>query len=360
MPFTLNRLSRIPFNEQIVEGIKSAISNGIFSEGDVLPSRERMSRALGVGECTVRSALVKLISDGFLVSRPHIGCTVVSSPVCAVKGDILLVTTERSGSYSWFVFQDTLSSVCATAGYHVSTVFYLDGETGVTGDGLLRASLAEKPSFVVVYSTKPKLPAVSRIIARYGCPYAVIGIAKPRSRLCVGAWYPDFSAALKSFAAHCVKERVFSVCQFDFGDDSIMDASGILEQNGINVERMSLRLLDVFSNLDAIQDMARQMMARRISRGALPDLLFFTDDFITRGAIPVLLENGIRIPRDIRLVTHANCGFQPAFPKSLSRIEIDLAAYDSEFAKNVVGYLSGKPFVRDDSVCCRFVVGETF
>ena len=46
----------------------------------------------------------------------------------------------------------------------------------------------------------------------------------------------------------------------------------------------------------------------------LSELLFFADDYLARGALPVLLEQGVRVPSGVRIATLPNRGFPPAFP----------------------------------------------
>ena len=360
LPFSLNRLERCPLVGQIADGLRTAIADGFFVRGDVLPSRECMARELGTGECTVRSALERLIAEGVIMSRPRIGCTVVGKPERRLKGDILLVATEQSGAYSWFVFQNALQSTFVRSGYRVSTVFHAPGGDSGRDSETLCAALAEKPDFVIVYSSVPQLRRTAELVAKSGFPYATVSMVRPKKGRCVGTWYPDFHTAIGEFVSCCARLRIHSVCQVDFGTDSIMNAFAALEEKGVNVERLSVRLGDVFGDLDAIQRSAARMMRRRIDSGPLPDLLFFTDDFLARGALPVLLERGIRIPQDVRVVTHANRGFTPAFPTELSRIEIDFSAFGREFAENVVACLRNGTFSPKARVRARFLSGQTF
>lgn len=359
LPFAIDRLASASLTCQVYEGFCTAIADGTYPVGAVLPTREVVARELGVGECTVRAALERLVADGVIVSRPRTGCTVRDAPVCRIKGDILIVTTERSGAYSWFVLQDVLQSELVRAGYRVSTVFYVQGGKNAADEKALLAALAENPAFVIIHSCVPRLKQVARIVARSGCKYAAVSMVSPRIGNCVAAVYPDFSSALDAFVSHCVRARICSVCQIDFGGDSIMNPASRLELQGINVERISVRLGDVFADLDAIQSAAAELMVRRIRLGALPDLFFFSDDFLARGALPVLLENGIRVPGDVSVVTHTNCGFAPAFPRSLTRIEVDVSAFARKLSEGVVSYLSGGGFPRQAETNAAFVVGDT-
>ena len=56
-------------------------------------------------------------------------------------------------------------------------------------------------------------------------------------------------------------------------------------------------------------ELGRDRMLERMKKGPLCDLLFVADDHLALGVIPALLEGGVRIPEDLKFVTHYNKGF---------------------------------------------------
>ena len=71
----------------------------------------------------------------------------------------------------------------------------------------------------------------------------------------------------------------------------------------------------------------------------MPDLIFFSDDYIARGALPVLMEQGVKVPSDVRIVTLSNRGFPPAFTHPLDTIEFDPSVAGRTLAQRVFDYL---------------------
>ena len=78
------------------------------------------------------------------------------------------------------------------------------------------------------------------------------------------------------------------------------------------------------------------------------------------GAVPVLLERGVRIPEDVKVVSLANKGFGPVFPKSLARIEFDFAAEAKRMAAGLMVWFRTGRFPELKDICPTYVRGETF
>ena len=72
-------------------------------------------------------------------------------------------------------------------------------------------------------------------------------------------------------------------------------------------------------------------------RGWLPDLLVFTDDFLTSGALLSLVVAGFRIPDDVRVVSIANKGLGPVSTVPLARVENDADLHGDIIADSILG-----------------------
>lgn len=69
----IDKKSDKPVYMQIYDCIADEIVTGYLTSGERLPSRRAMSRQMGVAERTVENAYHKLLSDGYIVSRPGSG-----------------------------------------------------------------------------------------------------------------------------------------------------------------------------------------------------------------------------------------------------------------------------------------------
>ena len=81
----IDKMSRIPIYEQIVEGIKREIIVGILNERDQLPSIRELSVILATNPNTVQKAFVELDRAGIIVSTPGRGCFVADNAVEKIR-----------------------------------------------------------------------------------------------------------------------------------------------------------------------------------------------------------------------------------------------------------------------------------
>ena len=350
IPDSVDRGNPRPLNEQVYDEICRAIVEKRLVPGDILPKRERLAEAFGVGVNTVRQAVERLVAEKIIVSRPRVGCQIAPDVPLFFCGKILYVLTEFSGAYAAGMFRAALENEFMRSGYRLFAVNVDWKGDRHFAQKVLKAALAERPDFVIVNTCPFGETEALRLIVRSGIPYVTLNGRRKRCGNLIAAFQNDFSAAVADLLSACKRSRVMSIAQFDFGEHSFIDISRPFEQCGINVERVSLALDEVFSRLEAIQDSAVAATRRWSSRRAMPDLIFFCDDYIARGALPVLLEQGVKVPSDVRIVTLANRGFPPAFTHPLDAIEFDPAVAGRTLAQRVFDYLrTGK--MDTDPVC---------
>ncbi len=101
--------SSLPHYKRLYEDLRKQIVDGIYKEGDLLPSENELCSLYGVTRPTVRQALSSLVSDGFI--RKHQG-----------KGSIVYKLPKGIGILS------------------------IAGTTSVLGRRNIRSSILEKPS----------------------------------------------------------------------------------------------------------------------------------------------------------------------------------------------------------------------
>ena len=73
---TIDKISRKPIYEQIVEGIEREIVTGLVGEAEQLPSIRELSALLGINPNTIQKAFLELDRAGIIVSTPGRGCFV--------------------------------------------------------------------------------------------------------------------------------------------------------------------------------------------------------------------------------------------------------------------------------------------
>ena len=83
----IDRLSRVPVYEQVIDGIKREILAGILSAGDRLPSVREMSLSLSINPNTIQKAYAELDRRGIIVTYPARGAFVAEDAICAIRAE---------------------------------------------------------------------------------------------------------------------------------------------------------------------------------------------------------------------------------------------------------------------------------
>ena len=74
----IDKISRKPIYEQVVEGIEREIVTGLIGELEQLPSIRELSSLLGINPNTIQKAYAELERDGIIYSLPARGSFVSS------------------------------------------------------------------------------------------------------------------------------------------------------------------------------------------------------------------------------------------------------------------------------------------
>lgn len=358
--FQVDRTSGKPLTTQVVDGVRWAIHSGRIRTGETLPSRETLMRLLGVSKNVVQAAVARLAAEGLVCPRPRLGCRVLGKAKRLVRGRVLSVLAQSEGAYSPAVFSETFVSSLNRAGVGCTRVCVGRDAQGRADTSWLANELAIKPDLAVVEACGHSAPIVVRLLERQGVPYVLLYAKRsPRKGHCLANVLYDTHPAVGAFVADCRRAKLLSATCLGFGKDSLVDPVLALKAAGLSVERLDVPLGTVFNDLNAIQRAARRILENRLKRGSLGDLLFVTDDYLTFGALGVLLERGLRIPDDVRLVTLGNPGFGPAYAKTIARIDFDSCAYARELAAAVIGWFESGGFPSDLRFTPTYVRGET-
>ena len=81
----IDKFSRKPIYEQVVEGIERDIVMGILREREQLPSIRELSGILGVNPNTIQKAFGELDRNGIIVSGQGRGCFVADNAAEKIK-----------------------------------------------------------------------------------------------------------------------------------------------------------------------------------------------------------------------------------------------------------------------------------
>ena len=341
--------------EQLVENISNAVSEGRLVDGDVLPSIKRIAAMSGACEMVVREAIRRLSADGVVRPRRHVGCVVRPGGYRLLRGHVLLVTQQLStchGSAVQAIIRDRL----IRAGYYVtqSYVLWQDGKPDFQH---LDEALSHPLSLVI--SLAPRWGISERIAAR-GIRLLACGTPVKEGLQGCASLRLDPSSAQMAFVERCRGAGIKSVLHIRMNKVDRVDEA--LMALGVKVKTLKLEPREANNGVEEAELGTLEMIERKFRRGKgwLPDLIFSSDDYMTRGMLTAFAHHGVRVPEDVRLVTMANRGNGPWYFKSIARIERDWETYGEEIAATALRMLKGKRIASRALPFASYIDGETF
>lgn len=362
----IDRDSGQSLTDQLVDGLRSAIRLGRWKGGDRIPTRAELMAKCGVSRNVVQSAIRRLVAEGLVVTRPRLGCTVARPSRRSMRGVVLEVDTGSGIPYWNASFSESLRRALSAERIDCRNIgLSYDRNDKLIGFDRerLEYELAQHPDLVVVVSSMVRSAELQKILDAHDVPYVVRGSPThgkhPRM---LWSRMDSESVRFGEFVADCVRAGIRSVTWLAYSGKAGFDPRLELEKKGIAVETLLTykKSLGYDIELGRYMALARDCMMERMKKGNLCDLLFIADDYIAMGAIPVLLENGVRIPKDLKLVTQYNKGFGPVLTKSLARIEVDPERFGMECARGIVEYFKTDKSPELDFPEPVYIRGETF
>ena len=350
-PFAIVKKTGMTLTDQIVDGFRRAIAFGFYRPGETLPPLREVARRTGACLIVVREAFQRLSAEGLVSLRRGIGSIVLDKGAFAWRGHIVIASVEIRENHLISAMTGALRKSLMEAGYMVSTVPF--GSKPSTYDFSQLDSVLRTPVTLVVATSSS--PAIDRHLARQKTPFISFG----DSAKAVASIKIDSTRAIADFVEHCRKTNVQNVVEVTVGNESAGVQNAMLAA-GISYRRWKvIRKGGIAEICNGTLD-AFYGKIKRFGKKWLPDVLYFNDNFASQHALLALVESGISIPEDVRLVTWSNAGEGPFWHKSLTRIEIDPIASGRVFADFVLSYLSGKKFRPEATISPKYIVGESF
>jgi vacuolar-type H+-ATPase subunit H len=224
---------------------------------------------------------------------------------------------------------------------------------------ILEEALKEHWELVVENGMRP---GARKAIEESGWPFLVLGdggkCVPSRVESCVGQIENRMGLALSDFVHACVKRGVRSVVQFLYAEGGF-DASEMLAMPGVGCETVRIPRCRSQFDMYSRAYTAMKALLKRLG-GRLPDVFLFTDDHLTQGAVLALMEHGVRVPEDVRVVTHSNRGLGPFWTKPFTRLEMNPVAHGAEIADAILAYLRTRRLPAGIVLGSEWTPGETF
>ena len=364
LPFSLDRKSRTALTDQLVDGLRRAINDGYYRPGDVLPTWKNLSETLGVSLRIPREALRRLSQEGVVLARRRLGSVVQrTTEKRSWKGTVLCVCYDSEWhSYYRSVMFSSFRQILARNGYVAIPFDIRQTKYGAPDLSASSSILDFKIDFAVVMCHHAR---VLNWFSRFGIPFlAYGGMACQRVPNLVGVpdvW--DVRQAKEDFLAHCRRARIRRVLQISFCAGPSVDMLPAFRRAGIEAEGWLVPPVKGICRQEGIREAVRRAVAKRFADArSLPDLVFFTDDFVAAGGLLALAQCGVRVPEDVRVVTLANEGDLPVSMCSLTCILSSPVERGVLMARRVLAALSRTrlPAGADSVPKISYRIGESF
>ena len=361
--FEIDKLMAKSLTKQICDGYRSAIADGRLAGGDRFPTCREICDEFGVSMIVSAAVVRQLGREGLIRSRPLTGSIVVPKESTAWRDAVLFVNAGGTVSAYASVLAATLRERMTAAGFLFATIDMPSRFIGSADLARLSVTLASRPKLVIVLHARPEVLAA---VAKAGVDYVVVddGAKSLRRRLpgsCRGVVSTDYHVPIADFVAHCKTAGVRRVLEVGF-EKGYASAAAALRRAGIGVSTLRMKETPEFRHCGHVQraGIAAADCLFAEGRGALPDLVYFTDDYLASGALVSFSRHGVRFPEDVRFVSLATKGFEPLWWQDVTWIEWDWLEQGEELARQFVGMLESRSDRVDARISPKYVAGETF
>jgi DNA-binding LacI/PurR family transcriptional regulator len=359
LPFKIDRKLPGDLVSQLTDGLRGAIDSGFFKPGDTLPTLKDLAIACNTSLRVPREAIERLKQEGLVNVRRSLGCMVIGRRERQWLGHVLFVIADADGSYYTSVLAGEMQRRMLNAGY-LFTRMSVSRLCRSTDAAALATILQHNISLAVVF--QDKTGAIVRKLAHMQVPFIEITSNKTPSASSSGIIHFAREAAVPEFVRLCQKHDVRRILQVGMDESGALDLAQDFAAVGIDVEKADLPAKSGIGRLELIQRASLQYFLSRLKsgRGIDADLVFFTDDFLTMGALQVFLSAGLRIPEDLRIVTFSNAGFGPVFSKPFTRIEMNAKTHGALAADYLLEHLRKGTLPSGAALPSVYREGDTF
>lgn len=357
LPFSLDRTVNMSLGEQMFQGLKKAIIKGDYKPGQTLPGIHELAVSAGVSEKVSRQALARLAEIGWCVSKRGFK-SVVADRGKERLGKVLLFNSETGFGFHSSRMVGAIRSRLLKADYRLTAISAYD----LKKDGssrLLSESLKEHWDLIIELGMRSGARAA---IEESGWPFLVLGdggkCIPSTAENCIGQIELQTGRAVPEFVRACVKKGVRSVVQFLYAEGGF-DVAEMLAMPGIPCGTIRIpRYRNPFGMYSGGYEQTVALLKK--AGGRLPDVLLFTDDHLAQGGLLALMERGVRVPEDVKVVTHANRGLGPFWVKPLTRLEMDPVAQGAAVARAVLEYFKTRHLPSGLVLGSEWKPGRTF
>lgn len=341
----------------MADGLRSSIASGHYKSGDKLPNLHEIAAALNVSEIVTRRAVQLLTKEGLLNPRRGTGIAVCGTDAKTWRGHVLFIHWSGVEMHYHNVLSGVMVEQLHTANVLVSTL-HVSVVDGANSFAKVRAELGHAISLAVIEGPAAEL---APMLVERNIPFIQISQTSDFAPQAVRKLSVRHEAVLGAIRDHCLACGVRTVLQVAPVQGPALDIGPTLTADGLTVDTLRTMSVPGMDYPEAVERGALRAMEHWLAaRPKLPDLLWFSDDFVARGALLALSLRGIRVPDDVQVISWANKGHGPVFIKPLTRVEMDPKAHGALVTQCILEQLTGQPNGSAPvELAPTFIAGET-
>ena len=343
-PFELDLTRRNTLAAQMEDALRQSIASGRYHPGDPLPTVREWAKMLGVSSRVPKAVIRRLALEGLVVARPRHGCIVAPQESLSFRGHVLAVMPPEAHFGNSNVTCASMFRRLEDAGYLVTSVRVRRGHGERHDFRSLRLALRQSVDVAVFLYRDVASAQCARDL---GVPFVTIQegfLAGGVGHVTVSA-----SAALEKMALDlrgrgihgigmvCKRERTV-----EYGEADVFRRAGLkVRRIPVGVDSSMPPEVRIASIMRGARDSFEKFL---FSARSLPDALYFTDDFMVQGAVPVMLLHGVKVPDDVELSSITQYGRGPVFPFPMGRIEFNPYEDGKIIADGILSYFDKGAF----------------
>ena len=341
-------------HEKIFDTLRREIlSHGI--PGERLPSEAEMSKRFKVSIVTLRNATQALEAEGFVKRLSGVGVV-----VCERKkhGHLALVFRDTAlcprPLYFHLRFNSLLQRNLLRAGWR--TVTHLQITSDPDGLDELREGIARGRYTGVIWTLGDTSDEFSRLAEKHGVAL-LGGRKKPLVEV-------DYDAMIRSGVDHLVHQGCRRIAGLFPGSDTEFPRANDLHASRIFREQLALHGLTTTPGW-VVQNSEAQLLGSGwqgfrdlwAASQQRPDGILVLDDVMYRDAARAIMELGIKVPSELKIVTHSNRTDDLVHPFPVTLLEVDPEEMAEAAAEYVIQSISGQT-ARMQNVTVRLIPSQ--
>lgn len=353
----VDRTDSRPLSIQLAAALERIVVRRKLSPGTVIPGLREIARSAGVSLRVARESVFVLRQKGLVTARPRAGTVVQKGARPTCGGELLIILSGGSDTYWPSVMTGRVESRLLAAGWKTFRyIAYRMPDDRLDASGLDLA-LAKKPDFILTMTTKD----VAAKLEASGIPYALTYHLPYRPKGCVATFRISRDRAVRHLITVCRRQKIRRVL-------SVTQGLGVGSQEqdfaaaGLAVEVLRVPSESSSNACFSLRSNAYRLLHDRFSRPRAnwPDLVYFADDGAAVGGFLALLELGVRVPEDVRVVSFANRGSGPVFIKPVTCIQNDPTEVGDRLADCLIDYFRTGRLRSKMLYEAVWIEGETF